>query len=52
MRYEYDTEVNKGDINMRALRSNLNKRGGDGWRLCQAYAEKDNTILIYERPID
>ena len=25
MRYEYDTQVNKGDINMRSLKSDLNK---------------------------
>ena len=50
-RYEYDTEVNKGSINMRALASTLNKRGSEGWRLAQAFQEGGNTILIYERPI-
>lgn len=50
-RYEYDTEVNKGSINMRSLSSTLNKRGGEGWRLKQAFEEGGNTILIFERPI-
>lgn len=48
-RYEYDTEVNKGSINMRSLASTLNKRGSEGWRLAQAFQEGGNTILIYER---
>lgn len=52
MRYEYDTQVNKGDINMRSLRGDLNKRGADGWRLSQAFQENGNTILIYERALD
>lgn len=50
-RYEYDTEVNKGSINMRSLASNLNKRGSEGWRLAQAFQEGGNTILIFERPL-
>lgn len=50
-RYEYDTEVNKGSINMRSLSSNLNKRGSEGWRLAHAFQEGGNTVLIYERPV-
>ncbi len=52
MRYEYDTQVNKGDINMRSLASDLNARGGDGWRLAHVYSQGGNTILIYERAVD
>jgi hypothetical protein len=48
-RFEYDTEVNKGSINMRSLASALNKRGAEGWRLAHAFQESGNTILIYER---
>ena len=49
MRWEYDTEVNKGSINMGQLKDNLNKRGKDGWHLSQAFAHEANTILIFER---
>lgn len=48
-RFEYDTEVNKGSINMRSLASTLNKRGAEGWRMAQAFQESGNTILIFER---
>jgi len=48
-RYEYATDVNKGDINMRSLATDLNQRGAEGWRLVQAYEQGGNTILIYER---
>ncbi len=52
MRYQYEAEVNKGDINMRSLASTLNKRGEDGWRLAHVYPENGNTVLIYERAAD
>lgn len=52
MRYQYDTQVNRGDINMRSLASDLNQRGEDGWRLAHVYSQGGNTILIYERPVD
>jgi hypothetical protein len=49
MRFEYDTEVNRGSISMGQLKDNLNKRGKDGWRLSQAFVQEGNTILIFER---
>ena len=51
MRWEYDTEVNKGDINMGQLKDKLNKQGKDGWRLAHAFAHCANTILIFEREV-
>jgi hypothetical protein len=51
MRFEYDTEVNKGSISMGQLKDNLNKRGKDGWRLSQAFTQEGNTIMIFERQV-
>ena len=46
---QYETEVNKGDLNMNALQRNLNKRYEDGWRLAHVIAEAGNVIFIWER---
>ena len=51
MRWEYDTEVNKGSINMGQLKDKLNKRGKDGWRLAHAFSQEANTVLIFEREV-
>ena len=51
MRWEYDTEVNKGSINMGQLKDNLNRRGKDGWRLSQAFMQEGNTVMIFERQV-
>ncbi len=51
MRYEYDTEVNKGSISMGQLKDNLNGRGKDGWRLVQAFVQDGNTVLVFERQL-
>jgi hypothetical protein len=51
MRFEYDTEVNKGSISMGQLKDNLNHRGKEGWRLVQAFVQEGNTVLIYERQL-
>jgi hypothetical protein len=51
MRFEYDTEVNRGSISMGQLKDNLNNRGKDGWRLCQAFVQEGNTVLIFERQL-
>ena len=45
----YEAEVNKGDINMRSLQSNLNKRYEDGWKLAHVVSEAGNVIFIWER---
>ena len=51
MRFEYDTEVNKGSLSIKQLKDNLNNRGKDGWRLVQAFVQEGNTVLIYERQL-
>ena len=51
MRWEYDTDVNKGSISMGQLKDNLNKRGKDGWRLSQAFSHEGSTVLIFEREV-
>lgn len=45
----YQTEVNKGDINMRNMEGNLNKRYEDGWRLAHVIEQGGNVIFIWER---
>jgi len=49
MAYEYDTEVNEKDLNMRAFARTLNQRAEEGWRLHTAFEKDGNTITIYER---
>ena len=51
MRWEYDTDVNKGSISMGQLKDNLNKRGKDGWHLSQAFTHEGSTVLIFEREV-
>lgn len=46
---QYDTEVNRGDINMRSLTSTLNDRWNDGWALRQIFVQNGNTVIVYER---
>ena len=45
----YQTEVNKGDVNMRALESDLNQRYEDGWRLAHVFEQGGNVVFIWER---
>lgn len=45
----YETEVNKGDINMNALQRKLNDRFPDGWKLAHVVSEAENMIFIWER---
>ena len=45
----YETEVNRGDVNMRALERKLNDRYQDGWRLAHVVSEAGNMIFIWER---
>ena len=45
----YETEVNKGDINMGALQRKLNDRYENGWKLAHVFHEGGNMILIWER---
>ena len=45
----YETEVNRGDVNMGALERKLNDRFQDGWRLAHVVSEAGNMIFIWER---
>ena len=45
----YETEVNKGDLNVSALERDLNDRWQDGWRLHTMIAHGDNTVVVWER---
>lgn len=45
----YEAEVNRGDINMRALTDKLNDRYADGWRLAHMAEQGGNTIIVWER---
>jgi hypothetical protein len=50
-RYEYQTEVNKGSINMRSWSSDLSKKGADGWRLAHVFEQSGNTVMVFERAV-
>lgn len=45
----YETEVNKGDLNMRAFQRRLNERHEQGWKLAHIFSQGGNTITIWER---
>lgn len=45
----YDTEVNKGSINMGSLARHLTDRESKGWRLQHIFEQHGNTVLIYEK---
>jgi hypothetical protein len=45
----YETEVNKGDVNMGALQRKLNSRYEDGWKVAHMVHQADNLIIIWER---
>lgn len=45
----YDTEVNKGSINMGHLARHLNDRQSKGWRLLHILEQDGNTVLIFEK---
>jgi hypothetical protein len=45
----YKTEVNKGDINMRALENDLNKKRDEGYRLAHILEQADNIVMIFEK---
>jgi hypothetical protein len=45
----YDTDVNKGSLNMRSFTSQLNERYEKGWKLAKVFEQEGNTILIWER---
>jgi hypothetical protein len=45
----YDTEVNKGSINMGHLARHLNDRQSKGWRLDHIFEQDGNTVLIFEK---
>lgn len=46
---QYDCDVNRGDVNMRALADTLNDRFADGWKLAHMVEQNGNVIMVYER---
>ncbi|MCA1824460.1 MAG: hypothetical protein LC640_09415 [Frankia sp.] len=45
----YETQVNKGSINMGRWENDLNSRWRDGWRLAHVFEQDGNTIMVWER---
>lgn len=45
----YDTEVNKGSLNMGSFKRNLNSRWDDGWKLSHVFEQDGNTVMVWER---
>lgn len=45
----YETEVNRGDLNMRSFTDTLNDRFEKGWRLAFVFVQEGNTITVWER---
>ena len=45
----YDASVNRGDLNMRSFRDELNDRWKNGWKLSQVFEQAGNTIVVWER---
>lgn len=48
----YETEVNKGSTNMKALTTKLNVRWHNGWRLHTMLEQDGNTVMVFERRDD
>jgi hypothetical protein len=44
----YDTEVNRGSINMMAFKGSLAQRYRDGYRLAHIYEQDKNTVMVFE----
>lgn len=44
----YQTEVNKGSVNMAMLTGKLNQQYASGYRLAHAYEQGGNTVLVFE----
>jgi hypothetical protein len=44
----YDTEVNRGSINMLALKGMLTQRYRNGYRLAHIYEQDKNTVMVFE----
>ena len=49
MAVRYDTEVNKGSINVGRLTKHLNERAERGWRLAHIFEQDGNTVMVFER---
>ena len=48
---QYQTEVNKGSVNMRSLTGHLNEMGRQGWRLHSIFEQDKNTVMVFERMV-
>lgn len=45
----YETEVNKGDLNMNAFTRGLNDKWEKGYRLVHVFVQGGNTITVWEK---
>jgi hypothetical protein len=43
----YQTDVNKGDLNMRSWQGNLNEQYERGYVLAHVFEQGGNTVLVY-----
>jgi hypothetical protein len=48
---QYQTEVNKGSVNMRSLTNHLNEMGQQGWRLHSIFEQDKNTVMVFEQMV-
>ena len=46
---QYLVEVNKNDLNVRAMTAHLNSKWKDGWRLAHVFEQNGNTVTVFER---
>jgi hypothetical protein len=46
---QYCVEVNKNDLNVGRMASQLNSKWRDGWRLAHVLEQKGNTVMVFER---
>lgn len=45
----YDVTVNRGEINMRSFKDELNDRWENGWKLAHSFEEGGNLITVWEQ---
>lgn len=48
-RPHYESEVNRGSLNMRTFTATLNSRWNGGWRLSHLFEQDGNTVMVWER---
>lgn len=45
----YDTDVNKGSLNVGSFKRELNRRWTAGWKLAHIFEQDGNTVIVWER---